>query len=142
MPVTIAKEFRWEMAHRLADHQGGCQNIHGHSYRLVIELVGEPDASGMVVEFAVIRRAVEPILDEFDHSFICDEGDRTMRDFLVSQGMKHSVVPFPTTAENLARHIRDRIADSLLARPNVRRLTVRLHETQSAFAESSIEVGE
>ena len=40
--MKIAKEFRWEMGHRLPEHFGLCKNIHGHSYKMVVEFEGEP----------------------------------------------------------------------------------------------------
>ncbi|MFI5263969.1 MAG: 6-carboxytetrahydropterin synthase, partial [Candidatus Kapaibacterium sp.] len=30
MLTRISKSFRWEMAHRLPFHEGGCRHIHGH----------------------------------------------------------------------------------------------------------------
>jgi len=39
------------MAHRLPFHDGGCRNVHGHSYSMTIELVGEPDRNGMVLDY-------------------------------------------------------------------------------------------
>ncbi len=51
MESRIAKEFHWEMGHRLPFHQGGCQNIHGHSYTMRVEIIGTIDpATGMVIE--------------------------------------------------------------------------------------------
>ena len=140
MPVKISKTFRWEMAHRLADHTGGCENIHGHSYRLVVEVNGQPDESGMVIEFAVIRQVVRPIIDLLDHAFLCHEGDSVMLDFLRKTGMNHVIVPFPTTVENLTKWIAEQIADPILGRRNVSALTVRVHETRSAYAEIRLEV--
>ena len=34
--MKIAKEFRWEMGHRLPEHFGLCKNIHGHCHSYVI----------------------------------------------------------------------------------------------------------
>jgi len=140
MPVKISKTFRWEMAHRLANHTGGCENIHGHSYRLVVEVQGQPDESGMVIEFAVIRQCVRPVIDSLDHAFFCQDTDRIMLDFLTTNGMKHVVVPFPTTVENLTTWVAEQIADSILGRRNISALTVRIHETSTAYAEVRLEV--
>ncbi|MGA1250362.1 MAG: 6-pyruvoyl trahydropterin synthase family protein, partial [Candidatus Kapaibacteriota bacterium] len=52
MISRIAKEFHWEMGHRLPFHDGGCQNIHGHSYTMRVEVIGEIDpATGMVIDY-------------------------------------------------------------------------------------------
>jgi len=49
--MKIAKEFRWEMGHRLPEHTGLCRNIHGHSYRMVVEITGDVLANGMIIDF-------------------------------------------------------------------------------------------
>ena len=36
--MKIAKEFRWEMGHRLPLHDGACRNLHGHTYKAVVTL--------------------------------------------------------------------------------------------------------
>ena len=41
--MKIAKEFNWEMGHRLPEHFGKCKNIHGHSYKMMVELEGDLD---------------------------------------------------------------------------------------------------
>ncbi|HND76050.1 MAG TPA: 6-carboxytetrahydropterin synthase, partial [bacterium] len=67
--VKIAKEFHWEMAHRLPYHTGGCQNIHGHSYILWVEIEGQPQENGMLLDYAEIKRIVKPMIDTLDHGF-------------------------------------------------------------------------
>jgi len=49
--MKIAKEFRWEMGHRLPYHNGLCKNVHGHSYQMVIELEGDVNTKGMIIDF-------------------------------------------------------------------------------------------
>ena len=39
--MKVAKEFKWEMGHRLPEHFGNCKNIHGHSYKMIAEFEGE-----------------------------------------------------------------------------------------------------
>lgn len=133
MTVRIAKEFGWEMGHRLPGHPL-CQNVHGHSYRLVVELEGEPDEAGMVMDYGALRDAVAPVLAELDHSFMVDPDDSQMRSFLAEHGLKTTPVPFRSTAENIAGWLLERLAPTLMP-PNVARLTVRVHETRSTWAE-------
>ena len=40
--VRVTKEFHFEMAHALWNYDGACKNIHGHSYKLFVTLIGEP----------------------------------------------------------------------------------------------------
>jgi len=56
--MRIAKEFVWEMSHRLPYHEGNCKNIHGHSYKMELSLEGEPNENGMLIDFYHIERIV------------------------------------------------------------------------------------
>ncbi|KXK55174.1 MAG: 6-pyruvoyl tetrahydrobiopterin synthase [Chlorobi bacterium OLB7] len=133
--VRVAKEFHWEMGHRLPFHTGGCQNIHGHSYRLWVEVEGTTDQNGMVMDYFDLKQMIEPIIARIDHSFLCDERDDLMRGFLGQTALKHTVVPFNTTAENLAAWLLDLIAEQLHPLANITGVTVRLHETERTYAE-------
>jgi 6-pyruvoyltetrahydropterin/6-carboxytetrahydropterin synthase len=76
MKMELFKEFTFEAAHRLPgvppDHR--CARLHGHSYRVTIHVSGEVDpASGMVMDFADIKTAFKPIIDEqLDHYYLND----------------------------------------------------------------------
>ena len=138
--TTIAKDFHWEMGHRLPFHNGGCRNIHGHSYRMRVELVGRLDANGMVMDYFDMKELIEPLVEKIDHSFLCDESDREMRDFFERTPLKHVLVPFPTTAENLVGWFLKEIAKLLAPYPNILSLTVRIHETERTYAERSMTI--
>ncbi len=73
--MKIAKRFRWEAAHRLPWHEGLCRNLHGHSYRMTVELEGEPDARGMVLDFKHLKRVLKPLVDAWDHAILVAESD-------------------------------------------------------------------
>lgn len=139
--VRIAKEFHWEMGHRLPFHGGGCQNIHGHSYRMRVELEGTLDANGMVLDYFDLKEIVEPIVARIDHSFLCDDRDEAMLAFFAANPMKHVVVPFRTTAENLTGWMLTQIAESLAGYPNLTRLSIRLQETERVYAEMTAPLG-
>lgn len=134
--VRIAKEFRWEMGHRLPFHRGQCRNLHGHSYRMRVSIEGVLDANGMVMDFYDLFALVEPIVAMLDHAFICDSGDEMMqRFFRDNPDLKVVHVPFTTTVENLCRWIGDQLAAQLRRYPTITRLQIRLYETATAYAE-------
>ena len=54
--MKIAKEFRWEMGHRLLEHKGKCYNLHGHSYKLLVEFGGEVEPNGMVMDYFDVKK--------------------------------------------------------------------------------------
>jgi 6-pyruvoyltetrahydropterin/6-carboxytetrahydropterin synthase len=143
MLTRIAKDFRWEMAHRLPTHDGGCRNVHGHSYRMWVELTGEPQDNGMVLDYFIMAKIVDPLIAEIDHAFLCDKSDKLIVDFLTSSGLKAVYVDFPTTAENIAQWFFVRLSalfvsiDDRRSMKHLRELTVRIQETERTFAEVS-----
>ncbi|MEZ6234952.1 MAG: 6-carboxytetrahydropterin synthase QueD [Phycisphaerales bacterium] len=71
--MEIFKEFRFEAAHRLEGLPPGhkCAGLHGHSYRVVVFVRGKVDpATGWVMDFADVKRAVAPTIDRLDHSYL------------------------------------------------------------------------
>ncbi|MBS1902176.1 MAG: 6-carboxytetrahydropterin synthase [Bacteroidetes bacterium] len=135
MLTKISKTFRWEMAHRLPFHEGGCRNIHGHSYAMTIEIGGEPDANGMVLDYFDLSSICEPLVKEIDHAFLCDRSDAEVRDFLVKTGYKAVFVDFPTTAENIASWFFSRLSDHFMIFKHIRTLRVVVSETERTTAE-------
>jgi len=135
MKITIAKEYTWNMSHRLPFHKGLCSNIHGHTYKLRISLVGEPDSNGMVLDFYDLDSAVRPLIDALDHSFVVDENDKGMIEFLKQKNFRYVLVPSTTTSENLAIWIANQIADKFKHFENIEKLVVRFYETPDSFAE-------
>ena len=108
MRTTIAKQFRWEMGHRLPDHPGLCKNIHGHSYEAQVILVGEPDESGMVMDYFDLKTMVQPLIDRTGPllSPRHDPDSRFMKSVLLEHHpMKVVEIDVPTTAENIAQYL-------------------------------------
>lgn len=133
--VKIAKEFHWEMAHRLPYHTGGCQNIHGHSYILWVEIEGQPQENGMLLDYAEIKRIVKPMIDTLDHGFICSSNDTAVLAFLNNSKFKMTIVDFYTTAENLCYYFADAIEKEIIKYPHVHSMKIRICETRSSYAE-------
>jgi 6-pyruvoyltetrahydropterin/6-carboxytetrahydropterin synthase len=68
---TIFKDFSFAAAHAIRGHTRGCQNLHGHNYRLRVHLAAERlDPLGMVLDFADLKAIVQEILAPFDHHVI------------------------------------------------------------------------
>lgn len=132
--MKIAKEFTWEMGHRLPFHEGKCRNLHGHSYKCMIELGGEPDMNGMVLDYYDMKKVIEPILDELDHSFMVFNGDKELIEVLDKLNSKKVVVNFQTTAENICIYLLEKIKSSDMP-TNIRSLKVRVLETENTYAE-------
>ena len=134
--IKIAKEFHWEMAHRLPYHRSGCQNIHGHSYRMFVEIEGIPGDNGMLMDYGDMKALVKPLVDELDHAFLCSNSDEVMKPFLESSKLKAVYVDFFTTAENLSFYFIKKIKEKLVPYKNITALKVRIQETTSSYAEA------
>jgi 6-pyruvoyltetrahydropterin/6-carboxytetrahydropterin synthase len=140
MLTTIAKDFNWEMGHRLPYHEAGCRNIHGHSYKMRVELTGTLDDQGMLMDYGIMKKLIDPLVERFDHAFACDHKDTAMLDFFKNNVLKVQILPFYTTAENLAHFFLQEIRALLKDQKNITRITVRLQETERTFAEISVEL--
>lgn len=106
--MEIFKEFGFESAHRLPNVPAGhkCGRLHGHSFKVDVHVAGSVDpVLGWVLDFADIKAAFQPILDQLDHSYL-NEID----------GLSNP------TSENLARWIWNRLVGRLAG---LSQLTVR-----------------
>jgi 6-pyruvoyltetrahydropterin/6-carboxytetrahydropterin synthase len=134
--LRIARDFHWEMGHRLPFHTSGCANIHGHSYKLRVEIEGTCDNNGMMMDYGDMKKLVMPVIDEFDHCFLCDSNDSMMLGFLENSGLKYKVLPYTTTAEHLVFHFLDRLWELFSPYEQVSGLRLRLQETDISYAEA------
>ena len=137
--MKIAKEFHWEMGHRLPEHFGLCKNIHGHSYKMIIEFEGELDEQGMVIDFYDVEKIIAPIIDELDHSFMVKDDDKLTLEFLEKLNSKKVVVNFFATVENICNYISDKIIKSKLPK-NIKFIKVRIYETAEEYAEEKVSI--
>ncbi len=70
---TIFKDFKFAAAHFIRGHTGGCENLHGHNYRVRVHVAAERlDGLGMVIDFAALKAALDEVLGPFDHRVIND----------------------------------------------------------------------
>lgn len=114
----LKTEAAFDSAHFLADYYGKCENLHGHRWRVVVYLEAEQLQGGdtmrdMVLDFGVFKKAVRDLAETLDHTFLVEDG--TLRqdtiECLRSEGFSLTVLPFRTTAENLARYFCERLVE-------------------------------
>ena len=121
---TVFKEFHFAAAHAIRGHTRGCQNLHGHNYRVRVHLrAGQLDELGMVLDFADLKEMMQEILGPFDHRVIND------------------IPPFDernTTAELFSEYVFQevarRLADRQEDRDRVRVARVEVWENDTACA--------
>lgn len=140
--IRITKKFDFEAGHALYGYDGKCKNMHGHSYKLHVTVIGEPinDPNnvkhGMVIDFGDLKRIVtEQIINQFDHAMIFNANSPHLHlaNELQAKGHHIILVDYQPTSENLVVDFAQRIAKQLPN--NVALFSLRLQETESSYAE-------
>ncbi|WP_130811719.1 6-carboxytetrahydropterin synthase [Olsenella sp. Marseille-P4559] len=112
----LSTEYWFDSAHFLTGYNGKCENLHGHQWRVTAYVRSrELGASGterdMIVDFVAFKRIVREECDALDHTFLVEEGSLkpATLEALESEGFSLTILPFRTTAENLAHYLFDRL---------------------------------
>jgi 6-pyruvoyltetrahydropterin/6-carboxytetrahydropterin synthase len=78
-------------AHQLRGFEGGCENLHGHNWKIEVYVSGRKlEQDGLLIDFRIIKERTECLLNEMDHKFL------------------NELEPFMTlnpSSENIACHI-------------------------------------
>lgn len=133
----IAKEFQFDACHMLDGYKGKCHNLHGHTYRLIVEISDQlrPHGSSkeMVMDFADIKTIInQSIISQLDHAYLYDASNSNeCKIAALLQQMQRKVFAFPcrTTAEGMSRFIFNQLCDKL----PVSKIT--LWETPTSYCE-------
>jgi len=139
--VRVTKEFGFEMAHALWNYDGPCRNVHGHSYRLYVTVIGEPINSqtdpkhGMVIDFGDLKKIVKTtIINKFDHSVVVSkEAPHHLLKNIEQMFEKYDVMDYQPTCENLVVDFAGRLMEKLPE--NLKLFSLRLVETATSYAE-------
>ena len=136
--ISIAKDFAWEMGHRLPNHPGQCKNPHGHSYKMRLILNGTTNQNGMIIDYNEVNKIVENVIEKYNHAFVVNKNDNTMWDFLEENEFKYIVIPFDSTAENLTELFAAELISAFNKFNNIHEIKIRIQETKDVYAEKII----
>lgn len=140
--IRITKIFSFETGHALYGYDGKCRNVHGHSYKLYVTVIGSPitDNShvkyGMVIDFSDLKKIVqEEIVDVFDHATVFNKNTPHVELAKELSDRGHSVllVDYQPTSEMLVIDFSEKIRRRLPN--NIKLHSLRLQETDSSYAE-------
>ncbi len=138
--LRLNREFRFEAAHLLPWHEGNCRHLHGHSYRLSLEIRGrlqdQPgnSACDMVMDLKQFKQLVEDtLIKPCDHAVLVPdtltsqqlEAIRTLSERIL-------LLPFQPTCERLVCWMAEQI-DAALPE-GIRVVKARLWETAQSSA--------
>ena len=116
--VSVQETFA--AGHALRNYRGKCENPHGHNYRIEVTFRGpELDATGLLVDFVMVKRLMHAVIDRLDHQFLND------------------LEPFAAvnpSAENIAKYFYDQISVGLDAGAAAGLGQVRVWETDTSSA--------
>lgn len=140
--IRITKQFSFETGHALYGYDGKCRNVHGHSYKLSVTVIGTPISDtdnvkyGMVIDFGDLKKIVkEEIVDVFDHATVFNKNTPHIELARELENRGHNVllVDYQPTSEmmviDFAKKIKSRLPE------NIKLHSLQLRETDTSFAE-------
>ena len=140
--IRITKQFSFETGHALYGYDGKCRNVHGHSYKLDVTVIGTPieDTNhvklGMVIDFGDLKKIVkDEVEDVFDHATVFNKNTPHVELAKELQNHGHNVilVDYQPTSENMVVDFAAKIKRRLPK--NIKLHSLKLQETTTSFAE-------
>tara|TARA_B110000003_G_scaffold271006_1_gene304399 strand:+ start:1223 stop:1672 length:450 start_codon:yes stop_codon:yes gene_type:complete len=140
--IRITKQFSFETGHALYGYDGKCRNIHGHSFKLYVTVIGNPIADsshvkyGMVIDFSDLKKIVkEEIVDVFDHATVFNKNTPhvELAKELSDRGHNVLLVNYQPTSEMMVIDFAEKIKQRLPKQTQL--FSLRLQETASSYAE-------
>ncbi len=140
--IRITKEFKFETAHALKGYDGLCKNIHGHSYELLVTIIGEPIENqnspklGMVMDFGDLKKIVrEEIVDQMDHALVLNKNSEEANNLFGRDEMFNRVllVDYQPTSENMLVDFASRL--QIHFPKGIKLHSMLLRETVTSYAE-------
>lgn len=140
--IRITKQFNFETGHALYGYDGKCRNVHGHSYKLSVTVIGNPITAashvklGMVIDFSDLKKIVkEEIVNQFDHATIFNKNTPhvELAKELMDRGHNVILADYQPTSENMVIDFAAKIKARLPE--NIKLHSLKLQETETSFAE-------
>ena len=140
--IRITKQFSFETGHALYGYDGKCRNVHGHTYKLSVTVIGTPISDnnnvkfGMVIDFGDLKRIVKSeIVDVFDHATVFNKNTPhvELAKELSDRGHNVLLVDYQPTSEMMAIDFAEKIKKHLPE--NINLFSLKLQETDTSFAE-------
>ncbi len=140
--IRITKQFTFETGHALYGYDGKCRNVHGHSYKLSVTVIGQPIIDtgdvklGMVIDFGDLKKIVkDEVVDPFDHATVFNKNTPhiELANELAQRGHKVILADYQPTSENMVLDFADKIQKRLPE--GIKLHSLKLRETETAYAE-------
>lgn len=147
--LDLAKEyFKFSAAHFLIFPDGSAERLHGHNYRVFVEIDGGLDAHGLVLDFKCVKPVVRELCDSLDEHLLVPGNHPELKVSDIGEGhmevrYRESRYTMPTgdlivlpinntSSENLATWFGKKLLEEFSQRfpaVEVQRLQVKVEET-------------
>lgn len=115
----VFKEAEFSAAHSLREYKGRCENMHGHNWKVRLQIsASELDSLGMAIDFEEVKQVLNKVIGKLDHQNL------------------NEIPPFDElnpTSENIAKYIFEE-ASGLINADRVKVDSVMVWEKQSSCA--------
>ncbi|MDG2053000.1 MAG: 6-carboxytetrahydropterin synthase [Flavobacteriaceae bacterium] len=140
--IRITKQFSFETGHALYGYDGKCRNVHGHSYKLYVTVIGQPISDtthvklGMVIDFSDLKVLIKnKIVDVFDHATVFNKNTPhvELAKELADRGHNVLLVDYQPTSEMMIIDFANVIKQELPS--HIKLHSLKLQETDSSYAQ-------
>lgn len=140
MPYRICKIFSVENGHILSKHPGKCRFPHGHTRRIEVTVEADAlDAIDMVCDFKLLKTLIQAFVEKFDHAMCINTRDPHFKFYQATYERVIAFEEVDPTSELMAQMIFEfaasAVGEHFGGERKVRVRSVRIHETESSWAE-------
>ena len=135
MKSKIFYEGTIDSAHFVPGSNSKCENIHGHTWKVRVDIIGEIQEDGMVLDFGKIKDLLNTLdhnvrnCHEFTPEYITHPNMPSIKGWFVKNIM-NDIIPQPT-AENMSIYIHNQIMEY----KQIEFCNVRIYEGENKGAE-------
>ena len=119
--------IRFSSAHIIPEYEK-CGRLHGHTYAVHVNVKGEMDEKGIIIDFSLLKGTLREIVNNLDHKILVPRESKVLRIEKKNDNVKISLLDkqylFPiddcvflplnsTSAENLANYILNELIKKL-----------------------------
>jgi 6-pyruvoyltetrahydropterin/6-carboxytetrahydropterin synthase len=139
--ISVTKVIKFDAAHRIVGHKGGCQFLHGHSYLLEASFSADKlNELGMVIDFAVIKEKLGNwIKQNWDHNAVLFSQDKKLGLHIEeATGQKVFFMEHNPTCENMALFLFNKVCPDLFKDYGIKCSRIKLFESAASFSEVGV----
>lgn len=146
----------FDCAHLLPQHKGLCSNIHGHTYKCIINIVFVNDVvegsetleEALCMDFNRMKFYIKEVISEYDHATIVNANsvsslEKELMQLCIKYDSKLKCLNGVTTVENMAKHILKDFFRHLAVHENVLDIDsigITLYETPTSAAQYTLKI--